>query len=386
MEGETGAGLPWSLTSCSATSERCAIAPAWSGGIFDAARGRERLKALERQIADPRFWAEPAKTPVVLKERKRLVRVADTDEEIQVAVSDLEAFVELMQEGEPVEAECREHLAELRKRLDEIEVEALLNGEHDRSNAIVTLNAGAGGTEAQDWAQMLQRMYLRWAERSGIRAELSHEQVGEEAGIKSSSMIFKGEYAFGRMRSEIGVHRLVRISPFDSNKRRHTSFASVFVYPEIDTGIEVEVRTDDLRIDTYRASGAGGQHVNMTDSAVRITHLPTGIVVQCQNERSQHKNKSTAMKMLRSRLYDLELQKKRSEADKIEAAKLGIDFGSQIRNYVLAPYRLVKDLRSQLEVGNVDRVLDGDLDRLVHAFLVYRKTGRTAAGGSSLVH
>ena len=384
IEGERDKGLPWSLTSCSVTSERCAIAPAWFGGIFDAARGRERLKALERRIADPGFWSKPAKTQEVLKERKRLVRVTDTDEEIQVAVSDLEAFVELMEEGEPVEAECREHLAELRKRLDEIEVEALLNGEHDRSNAIVTLNAGAGGTEAQDWAKMLQRMYLRWAERSGIRAEISHEQEGEEAGIKSSSMIFKGDYAFGRMRSEIGVHRLVRISPFDSNKRRHTSFASVFVYPEIDMGIEVEVRTDDLRIDTYRASGAGGQHVNMTDSAVRITHLPTGIVVQCQNERSQHKNKSTAMKMLRSRLYDLELQKKRSEADKIEATKLGIDFGSQIRNYVLAPYRLVKDLRSQLEVGDVDRVLDGDLDRFVHAFLVYRKTGGTASGRSGL--
>lgn len=268
--------------------------------------------------------------------------------------------------------------------MDAIEIDSLLSGEHDQSNAIVTLNAGAGGTEAQDWARMLQRMYLRWAERKGFKHEISDMQEGEEAGIKSASMILKGEYAFGLMQSEIGVHRLVRISPFDSNARRHTSFASVYVYPEIDDQIEIDIRPDDLRVDTYRASGAGGQHVNMTDSAVRITHLPTHIVVQCQNERSQHKNKATAMKMLRARLYDLELRKKRSEADRIEASKLGIDFGSQIRNYVLAPYRLVKDLRSQLEVGSVDRVLDGDLDPFMHAFLVYTKTGKTASRNGSL--
>ena len=275
-----------------------------------------------------------------------------------------------------MEAECGEEIKNLSARLDQIESESLLSGEHDPANAIVTLNAGAGGTEAQDWARMLQRMYLRWAERRGFKSEISDSQPGEEAGIKSASLMIKGDYAYGLMRSEIGVHRLVRISPFDSNARRHTSFASVFVYPEIDDDIEIEIRTDDLRIDTYRASGAGGQHVNMTDSAVRITHLPTNIVVQCQNERSQHKNKATAMKMLRARLYDLELRKKRAESDKIEAAKMDIDFGSQIRNYVLAPYRLVKDLRSQLEMGDVDRVLDGDLDRFMHSFLVYEKTGR----------
>ena len=275
-----------------------------------------------------------------------------------------------------MEAECGEEIKNLSARLDQIESESLLAGEHDPANAIVTLNAGAGGTEAQDWARMLQRMYLRWAERRGFKSEISDFQPGEEAGIKSASLMIKGDYAYGLMRSEIGVHRLVRISPFDSNARRHTSFASVFVYPEIDDDIEIEIRTDDLRIDTYRASGAGGQHVNMTDSAVRITHLPTNIVVQCQNERSQHKNKATAMKMLRARLYDLELRKKRAESDKIEAAKMDIDFGSQIRNYVLAPYRLVKDLRSQLEMGDVDRVLDGDLDRFMHSFLVYQKTGR----------
>ncbi len=298
-------------------------------------------------------------------------------------MSDIEVFIELAREGEPVEDECAEELQALGERLDAIETESLLSGEHDQSNAIVTLNAGAGGTEAQDWARMLQRMYTRWAERKGFEHEISHMQEGEEAGIKSASMILKGEYAFGLMQSEIGVHRLVRISPFDSNARRHTSFASVFVYPEIDDQIEIDIRPDDLRVDTYRASGAGGQHVNMTDSAVRITHLPTNIVVQCQNERSQHKNKATAMKMLRARLYDLEMRKKRSEADKIEASKLGIDFGSQIRNYVLAPYRLVKDLRSQLEFGNVDRVLDGDLDPFMHAFLVYTKTGRTAGRNGS---
>lgn len=275
-----------------------------------------------------------------------------------------------------MEAECGDEIKKLSARLDQIESESLLSGEHDPANAIVTLNAGAGGTEAQDWARMLQRMYLRWAERRGFKYEISDSQPGEEAGIKSASLMIKGDYAYGLMRSEIGVHRLVRISPFDSNARRHTSFASVFIYPEIDDDIEIEIRTDDLRIDTYRASGAGGQHVNMTDSAVRITHLPTNIVVQCQNERSQHKNKATAMKMLRARLYDLELRKKRAESDKIEAAKMDIDFGSQIRNYVLAPYRLVKDLRSQLEMGDVDRVLDGDLDRFMHAFLVYQKTGR----------
>ena len=334
------------------------------------------LARIEKRIAEPAFWSDATRTRSVLRERKRLSRIVETDREIASAVSDIEAFIELAREGEPVEDECGAELRALSKRLDEIEIESLLAGEHDQSNAIVTLNAGAGGTEAQDWARMLQRMYLRWAERRGFKSEISDMQSGEEAGIKSASMILKGENAFGLMRSEIGVHRLVRISPFDSNARRHTSFASVFVYPEIDDGIEIDIRPDDLRIDTFRASGAGGQHVNMTDSAVRITHLPTKIVVQCQNERSQHKNRATAMKMLRARLYDLELRKKRSETERIEASKLGIDFGSQIRNYVLAPYRLVKDLRSQLEVGDVDRVLDGDLDRFMHAFLVYSKTGR----------
>ncbi len=315
----------------------------------------------------------------MLRDRKRLARIVETDEGIAGAVSDLEAFLELAMEGEPVEEECSTELKSLSDRLERIETESLLSGEQDHSNAIVTLNAGAGGTEAQDWAKMLQRMYLRWAERHGFKSEISDMQDGEEAGIKSASMILRGDNAYGLMRSEIGVHRLVRISPFDSNARRHTSFASVFVYPEIEDEIEIDIRPDDLRIDTYRASGAGGQHVNMTDSAVRITHLPTNIVVQCQNERSQHKNKATAMKMLRARLYDLELRKKKSETEEIESSKMGIDFGSQIRNYVLAPYRLVKDLRTQVEMGNVERVLDGDIDRFMHAYLVYDMTGQTGA-------
>lgn len=355
----------------------CAPARTLSGGIFDAAAGERELAEIEKRIADPAFWTNPADSQRVLRERKRVARVVETDKEIAAAVGDLEAFLELAGEGEPVEDECAADLKALAVRLDEIETESLLSGEHDGSNAILTLNAGAGGTEAQDWAQMLQRMYLRWAERKGFKCEITDEQAGEEAGIKSASLVIKGENAYGLIRSEVGVHRLVRISPFDSNARRHTSFASVSAYPEIDDTIEIDIRPDELRIDTYRASGAGGQHVNMTDSAVRITHLPTNIVVQCQNERSQHKNKATAMKQLRSRLYDLELRKKRSEAQKIEAAKLDIDFGSQIRNYVLAPYRLVKDLRSQMEMGDVDRVLDGDLDRFMHAYLVYAKTGRT---------
>lgn len=267
----------------------------------------------------------------------------------------------------------------LEERIDQIETAALLAGENDHRNAILVIHPGAGGTEAQDWAAMLLRMYLRWAEREGYKTNVTDTQPGDEAGIKSATVEMHGEYAYGLLQSEVGVHRLVRISPFDSNARRHASFASVFVYPEIDDEIEIDIRPEDLRIDTYRAGGAGGQHVNMNDSAVRITHLPTNVVVQCQNERSQHKNKASAMNALRARLYDLELRKKREESDKLEASKSDINFGSQIRNYVLAPYRLAKDLRSKLEAGDVDRVLDGDLHAFMHAFLVWRKTGRRAA-------
>jgi peptide chain release factor 2 len=245
----------------------------------------------------------------------------------------------------------------------------------------VTIHPGAGGTESQDWAEMLERLYLRWAERNGFEAVITDRLDGDGAGIKSVTFEINGENVYGMLQSEIGVHRLVRISPFDANARRHTSFASVFVFPQIDDEIKVDIRTEDLRVDTFRASGAGGQHVNRTDSAVRMTHLPTGIVVQCQNERSQHKNRSGALKQLRARLYEFELDKKRAEDRKIEDGKLDINFGSQIRSYVLAPYRLIKDHRTKLAIGDVDRVLDGDLDQLTHAFLVWRRTGKTAADG-----
>lgn len=313
-----------------------------------------------------------------MRERKRLTEVIDSDQELKDRVADLETFFELGEEGESVEGDIAKELQTLAKRVDEIETKALLSGENDHRSALVVVHPGAGGAEAQDWAEMLLRMYLRWAEREGFKSNVTDRQEGSEAGIKSATVEIQGEYAYGLLQSEIGVHRLVRISPFDSAARRHTSFASVFVYPEVDDEIQIDIKPDELRIDTYRAGGAGGQHVNMTDSAVRITHLPTNVVVQCQNERSQHKNKATAMKMLQSRLYDHEMRKKQAESDKLEASKSDINFGSQIRNYVLAPYRLVKDLRSKLDAGDVDRVLDGDLDAFMHAFLVWRKTGKLA--------
>jgi len=279
----------------------------------------------------------------------------------------------LESEGEDVGLDLEKQLASLKREVEQTETRTLLSGEHDPANAILAIHSGAGGTEAQDWAEMLLRMYLRWAEREGFSAEIVDTQPGEEAGIKSATVTITGEYAYGMLKSETGVHRLVRISPFDFNMRRHTSFASVFVVPEIDDKIEVQVRDEDLRIDTYRSTGAGGQHVNTTDSAVRITHLPTGIVVSCQNERSQHKNRNVAMKILRARLYEMELEKKQAEAQKMEKSKLEIDFGSQIRSYVLHPYRMVKDLRTRVEIGDVDRVLDGDLEPFIHGYLLSRR-------------
>ena len=267
--------------------------------------------------------------------------------------------------------EIKEALDALEKKIRKAEVDAMLSGEMDHNNAIVNIHPGAGGTESQDWAQMLLRMYLRWAERNGYKAEILDYQPGEEAGLKSATVMVNGEYAFGYLKAESGIHRLVRISPFDANKRRHTSFAAFSVIPEVDDAINVDINESDLKIDTYRASGAGGQHVNRTDSAVRITHLPTGIVVQCQNERSQHKNKSFAMKVLRSRLHELEMEKLKEKKVEMAGEKKDIAWGSQIRSYVLHPYRMVKDLRTQKEVGNVDAVLDGDIDDFIEAFLLY---------------
>jgi peptide chain release factor 2 len=262
--------------------------------------------------------------------------------------------------------------------LDETELRLMLSGEHDRSNAILTIHPGAGGTESQDWAEMLYRMYLRWAETHGFGVEALDYQKGEEAGIKSATLMIKGAHAYGFLRAENGVHRLVRISPFDASGRRHTSFASVFSVPELDDSIEVKVEDKDLRVDTYRSSGAGGQHVNVTDSAVRITHLPTGIVVSCQNERSQHRNRDMAMRVLKARLYEQELQKRDEKRRAEEGAKKDIDFGSQIRSYVLQPYQLIKDHRTGHETGDVNRVLDGDVDPFIRAFLLKRAGGATA--------
>lgn len=288
-------------------------------------------------------------------------------------LADLEAYLELAREGENVASEVRVELEALRAEIERLETATLLPGENDRLNAIVTIHPGAGGTESQDWAEMLLRMYKRWAERHGFKFQVMEFQAGEEAGLKSATFTVTGDYAYGLLSSEIGVHRLVRISPFDAAARRHTSFASVFVSPEIDETINIELKPDELRIETYRSTGAGGQHVNTTDSAVRITHLPSGTVAQCQNERSQHRNKEIAMKFLRSKLYELELLKRREVSQKLEDSKMEIGFGSQIRSYVLHPYRLVKDLRTKFEVGDADRVLDGDLDPFIKAYLVSRR-------------
>ena len=304
--------------------------------------------------------------------------MVETDRELTRRLSDLDTFFELAREGEDVSGELHQELERLQGKVDRLETRILLGGEHDGRNAIVTIHPGAGGTESQDWAQMLLRMYLRWAERQGFQTAVNDLQAGEEAGIKSATFTVTGDYAYGLLQSEIGVHRLVRISPFDQAARRHTSFASVFVSPEIDDTIQVNIREEELRIDTFCSSGPGGQGVNTTYSAVRITHLPTSTVVQCQNERSQHKNRDVAMKILRSRLYELELEKKREEARRVEDSKLDINFGSQIRSYVLAPYRMVKDLRTRVEIGDVDRVLDGGLEPLVRAYLLARRPGTSS--------
>ena len=300
----------------------------------------------------------------------------ETDDKLARRVEDVEAYVELSREGENVDGELRTEMDTLRQEVDRLETETLLSGDSDHLNAIVTIHPGAGGTESQDWGDMLLRMYRRWAEARGFQFTLNDYQPGDEAGLKTVPFTEAGENAYGLLHGESGVHRLVRISPFDAAQRRHTSFASVFVSPEIDDSIDIEIKPEELRIDTYRSSGKGGQHVNTTDSAVRITHIPTGTVAQCQNERSQHRNREMAMKFLRSRLYELEIRRRREEADKLEAAKADIDFGSQIRSYVLHPYRLVKDHRTKFEVGDAERVLDGGLDSLIKAYLLSRRVVR----------
>ncbi|MCS6987667.1 MAG: peptide chain release factor 2 [Sphingomonadaceae bacterium] len=345
---------------------------------WDAAK--RRLSELDARAEDPALWNDPRLAQALMRERRRLAEAIAATEALEEELHHTVELVELAEaEGdEAVVAEAVAALADLARRAERRKVDALLSGEADLRNAFLEINAGAGGTESQDWAEMLLRMYQRWAERRGFRVELVDHHAGEQAGIKSATLLIRGEGAYGWAKTESGVHRLVRISPFDASARRHTSFASVWVYPEVDDDIAIEVNEADLRIDTYRSSGAGGQHVNTTDSAVRITHLPTGIVVSCQNERSQHKNRAQAMKMLKARLYELELQKREAEARAQEEKKTDIGWGHQIRSYVLQPYQLVKDLRTGVTSTSPQDVLDGDLDAFMAAALSQRVTGERA--------
>ncbi|MEJ7607953.1 MAG: peptide chain release factor 2 [Bryobacteraceae bacterium] len=349
---------------------------------LDAPNKRDQLVKSEAEISSPEFWNQPERSQKLMQERKRLEEFIASDAQIATAKEEVETLFELLREGEDVGAEIERELKGFSRKLEKLETGMLLSGENDFRPAIVTIHPGAGGTESQDWAEMLLRMYLRWAERNQFETVITDRLEGDGAGIKSATFEMNGENAYGLLQSEIGVHRLVRISPFDSAARRHTSFDSVFVYPQIDDEIKIDIKPEDVRVDVYRASGAGGQHVNRTESAVRMTHLPTNIVVQCQNERSQHKNRASAMKQLKARLFEHELEKKRVEERKLEDSKLDVNFGSQIRSYVLAPYRLIKDHRTKFSVGDVDRVLDGDFEGLIHAFLVYKRTGKTFGADS----
>ena len=345
--------------------------------FLDWDRAHRRLDELNAKVEDPTLWDNPKAAQEVMRERRRLDEAIAATTKIETELTDTVELMEMAEaEGDSgLVDDAVKALADLAESSERDKVAALLAGEADANNAYVEVNAGAGGTESQDWAGMLQRMYSRWAERHGMKVELIDHHSGEQAGIKSATMLIKGENAYGNLKTESGVHRLVRISPYDSAARRHTSFASVWVYPEVDDDIEIEINESELRIDTYRASGAGGQHINTTDSAVRITHVPTNIVVQCQNQRSQHKNRAEAMKQLKARLYEQELQKRDAEATASAASKTDIGWGHQIRSYVLQPYQLVKDLRTGVTSTAPTDVLDGDLDRFMAAALSQRVTG-----------
>jgi peptide chain release factor 2 len=331
-------------------------------------------------MARPDFWDEQQTAQETLQRRSALKEGIDRGLALVASHDDAKTLLELGKEGEPVNDDLRRAIEDLGAKLDGLEIEMMLRGEHDHGNAILTIHPGAGGTEAQDWAEMLYRMYLRWCERRGYSVEVIDYQDGEEAGLKSATALVKGPDAYGYLKAENGVHRLVRISPYDANARRHTSFASVYVYPELDDEIEVEIDEKDLRVDTFRSSGKGGQHVNVTDSAIRITHLPTGLVAQCQNERSQHRNRDTAMKLLKAKLHDLERRKKEEQRAVEEGAKMEIGFGSQIRSYVLHPYRMVKDVRTGVQTAQIEDVLDGDLDPFIKTYLL--SVGKAAGPGS----
>lgn len=330
----------------------------------------KRIITLENKIKRSDLWDNPREAQKITREHVHLKKEKQLIEVLEAEILELDDWLELASEDESLLSDIDLLMKNLETKISELELQKTLGGEADSNNAILTIHPGAGGTESQDWAQMLLRMYSRWAERRNFKIHIIDLQPGDEAGIKSVDFTLQGEYAYGYAKSEIGVHRLVRISPFDANHRRHTSFVSVFVTPEVEEDDEIEIDEKDLKIDTYRSSGAGGQHVNVTDSAVRITHLPTGIVAQCQNERSQHRNKSTALKILKSRLYDKYLKEKEEEMQKVQGQKKEIGWGHQIRSYVLAPYRLVKDHRTNIETGNVDAVLDGDIDKFIEAYLM----------------
>jgi peptide chain release factor 2 len=351
------------------------------GAIFDASHSAEELTNIEQRVAEPDFWKDQAGAQKLLQRRRRIEEDQTLSQSLKRRVDDLAVLVEWAGSGEPVADELARGLDELAEAVDAGETKKMLGGEHDRKNAIVTIHPGAGGTESQDWAEMLLRMYLRWTERKGFKREVIEVQPGDEAGIKSATFTVLGDYAYGMLLAEAGVHRLVRISPFDQAARRHTSFASVYVWPELPEDVDIVLEEKDLRVDTYRSSGAGGQHVNVTDSAVRITHIPTGIVVSCQNERSQIKNRAQAMKVLKARLYDLKMKEQQAALDKLGGEKRDIAFGSQIRNYVLHPYQLVKDLRTKEQTSDVNRVLDGDIDVFIKSYLMKKAAGALVTAG-----
>ena len=330
------------------------------------------MNEIEKMMTRPDFWEGGETSQKILKERTVLLEGLSPWQQNQKELEEMEILLQLIEEqGDEKEArELLEKVQESEEAIGQIEFKRMLGGEHDPSNAIVSINAGAGGTEAQDWVEMLLRMYLRWGEKKRYQTEIIDILPGDEAGLKNVTFTVNGRYAYGYLKAEVGIHRLVRISPFDAGARRHTSFASVFVYPEIPDDIVIEIDEKDLRVDTYRSSGAGGQHVNKTDSAVRITHLPTGIVVQCQNERSQHKNKATAMKILKARLYEREFREKAEKMEELHNTKKEIAWGSQIRSYILHPYKMVKDHRTNMVINQADRVLDGEVDELIKAYLI----------------
>ena len=344
------------------------------GGIFDLVSKKQDLEELRTKSLSINFWDDNTKATSILRKISRLEHDLDLWANLEQRHDDLEVLFEFVKGGDATPEDITSELDQYSLIIDKVELQLMLGDPNDTLDAILTIHPGAGGTESQDWAVMLYRLYIRWAERTGFKTKILDFQPGDEAGIKDVTIEIKGEYAYGLLKAEAGVHRLVRISPFDAAKRRHTSFASVFVYPLTEDEIEIEINSNDIRVDTYRASGAGGQHVNRTDSAVRITHLSTGIVVQCQNERSQHKNKAQAMKVLKARLYQFELQKEKEAAQVIENQKMDIGWGSQIRSYVFHPYNMVKDHRTKHESGNVQAVMDGDIDPFIRAWLVSQIT------------